>query len=152
LAQTGTKFGGIINADIRLRHPAEIRKNFSDLRPNQLAYVKRLDIRSPDDEFGRIYSFGIDVFLFHVDAVAQLDLRDMTLGVPWWDYYVPLAALFGGLDLIEWPSEIAQHLWHIQKWEQSLWREYYKIFRERFEERLTTEIVSDRRRFSPLIL
>ena len=152
LREAGEPFGGIINADIRLQNFPEIRKLCDSLRLKQLAYVKRQDIGSPTDIFGRPYSFGIDAFFFDVEAVSSLDLRDLTLGVPWWDYYVPLDALFSGIELFEWPHQIAQHLWHAQKWEKDLWREYYKLFRARFEQRLSSTLLSDRSITDPIYL
>ena len=152
LRQSGQPFGGIINSDILLPCPSEMRTLVSSLQKGEFAYIKRQDVLHLTERHGVSYSFGIDVFIFDVALTDHLDMLGMTLGVPWWDYYLPLAVLLNGGSLVEWPETTAHHLWHDQKWEQALWQEYYFFFREKFETDLATLVLEDNKLRNPLLL
>src|ERR1700730_6191536 len=106
LNSSNTKVVGIINADIRLINAPELSAKVNHLRDKSVIIGHRLEVDSMFDRFGRIF-MGFDYCFFHQSDISILmeDSQFYALGLPWWDYWFPLALRIAGraLDIIEHP-------------------------------------------------
>jgi hypothetical protein len=81
--------------------------------------------------YGRHYYCGYDFFFFNSQAVMCINeaLRlnsheKFALGIPWWDYYIPMLALQNGIKCFYlYPSPIYHH-WHEAVYSKDLWIRY----------------------------
>lgn len=121
LRRQGTKICGIVNADIYLR----ASKNFIDFvteqATNALLISSRLDISSASQKYGKLYNFGFDVFFFDRSILAKLPTSEFCLGVPWWDYWMPLVSIQQGLAVKYLANSVAYHVEHDLNYKNDIW-------------------------------
>ncbi len=103
------------NSDIMVRGIDDVTALIAS--PGDVTYASRRDVK-PDGTSGGIYTDGFDVFAFTRASLDVLDRDDLRLGMPWWDYMVPVLAILAGhsvrrLDDAEFP-----HITHTQRWSE----------------------------------
>nr|WP_321524344.1 hypothetical protein [uncultured Cohaesibacter sp.] len=103
------------NSDIRLADPHAIQ----ELEPVNcdLLYASRNDVDAKGETQG-IYRKGYDVFSIGHEKLKILDVPDVFLGMPWWDYTIPLTALFNGYSLRRLDTNAFTHAVHKQRWSE----------------------------------
>lgn len=113
----------LINADIILRHqPQTLQAAIQAARAGKLVCGARLDVddavRSYDQTAPVIgeQSKGYDYFVIPADLPARLPRTKLALGMPFWDYWLPLAGLLAGAPLVEEASDFALHSRHETRW------------------------------------
>jgi hypothetical protein len=120
----------MVNADIGLTTDALPRHPDGPSTATLFRIGQRLDVPSlPSDEretTGMLDLYGFDYLAFpaeFIPALCELLPRNLRLGLPWWDHYVPLALLVLGLH-----PEVVQRgaLWHVihdDRWLQKAFAE-----------------------------
>lgn len=103
----------IANADIEIADPSALE----DLRDPDcdLLFASRNDIDAAGASAG-LYRKGFDVFSLAPEALSMLDLEGVFLGLPWWDYVLPLNSILSGRSVRRLDLEAFHHRIHPQRW------------------------------------
>ena len=112
LRQSGRKVVGIINSDIILRAGEGLNDMLRREAGGSLLYGSRIDIDRLDDETGRHYNRGFDLFFMDRDIIRDMPDNGFMLGMPWWDYWFPCLMLTRGIATKRIKNPGAFHLWH----------------------------------------
>ena len=124
----------IINSDIELvLAPIEFRR-IQRLCDDGLCYFRRHN-HDGDRNQAVIEPYGLDAFLLHGRVARDIPESSLSMGQPWWDYWLPFMCASRKLPLysVEFPA--AFHLRHVQKWSPDDWhRESFEF--DRFAKRL----------------
>lgn len=70
------------------------------------------------------YRSGIDIVIAnagHLRSSLHYISTDLTIGLPWWDLYLPLALLACNLELHHLNPDKFLHLRHSDRWDESWW-------------------------------
>ena len=155
LRHYGTKVCGIVNSDIRLKGDQDFISFICNQVEDAIVLSSRLDIDSSEQEVGEIYKYGFDVFFFDKKLLEQFPPSQFCLGLPWWDYFMPIVCAQKGVTVKYFATPIAYHVKHPVNYRKELWLqlgiqfiEVYqpdllKTFREMFlqnHDQLTNEL------------
>jgi hypothetical protein len=80
-----------------------------------LLFASREDIDTEGRAAG-LYRQGYDVFSLSPDALELLDLKGVFLGLPWWDYVLPLCSVLTGRSVRRLDTDAFTHRIHPQRW------------------------------------
>lgn len=130
---------GIVNSDIHLCKFNE--KMYTYIREQAAKYIlfmRRNEVNSLKD----INSFqcdmffgGIDVFIFHKEAVKVIDDDGLLLGQAMWDYWLPLMFERNNMKMREFMNPIVFHVKHAVRWKDDITTDIsWKICRKYFPE------------------
>lgn len=111
-AEAASGVCGIVNSDIILRADAHLPSCLWQEAQQTLVFGSRVDIRSADDDVGSVYHRGFDFFFLDRTLIPRLPKTNFMLGVPWWDYWVPIGFQQAGVPTKRLDSRIAFHVWH----------------------------------------
>ncbi|MDX2260002.1 MAG: hypothetical protein NW205_13940 [Hyphomicrobiaceae bacterium] len=106
-----------INSDISLAAPDELRQAI-DSDDSGLLFASRTDT----DEAGApisVYTDGFDFFCFRPEHAGHMGHPQMFIGLPWWDFLVPLEFVRHGLVATRLPGHLIHHRQHPQKWDRA---------------------------------
>jgi glycosyltransferase involved in cell wall biosynthesis len=142
----------VINSDIKFIHRSGLETVLRDLAAssNQHIYLSsRLDITNPLDQIssehaaagipaitnGEQYIFGFD-FLLASSSTWESIFASLSreydhlyaLGVPWWDYLLPMRIESLGIGISCFCPPIISHDWHIANYSREIWREYGRYY------------------------
>lgn len=103
----------LANADIEIARPEAI----DILRDPgcDLLFASRNDIDAKGDSAG-LYRKGYDVFSLSPEALSMLDLKGVFLGLPWWDYVLPIFSILTGRSVRRLDTDAFHHRIHPQRW------------------------------------
>jgi hypothetical protein len=99
LKQSGSDLVGIVNSDIVLDETTAFVDSIRSVIGGSLVLGNRIDRDRSGSTAGRTYGGGYDFFFFEASDIGHFATGDMVLGLPWWDYWMPLAAHVSGLNL-----------------------------------------------------
>lgn len=124
---------GIINADIFLR-PVE------GLKPFLIAEAKGAVILGPrvdvvdakafqtyPPEPEPTFSVGYDYFMMSRDALEGFADSPFAMGMPFWDYWLPLTAYLAGRPLKALKSPVALHVQHETRWDDTIYLFFHAL-------------------------
>lgn len=102
-----------VNSDISIADPEAL----DGLRDGQvdMYFASRMDVH-PDGRVEARYRYGYDVISLRNAAAGVLDMPDFYVGLPWWDYILPLSAIIGGHRVRRVDCEAFHHVLHPQRW------------------------------------
>jgi hypothetical protein len=106
---------GIINSDIIFEPvPAAWDQLETLVARKTVAAAQRLDVRALAGGALHRYTPGFDCFFFDRAAAAGLasDTRPFTMGMPWWDYWLPVTLALRGYALECFARPAVLHLFH----------------------------------------
>ncbi|WP_158971859.1 hypothetical protein [Chachezhania sediminis] len=103
----------LVNSDIGLKDPGALPA--LDDAAQDLVFASRIDIEADGTPSAR-YGQGYDVFSIRAGAMDMLDLPGFSLGIPWWDYVLPLTAVLAGRKVKRLETEAFTHVLHPQRW------------------------------------
>ncbi|MBN2751485.1 MAG: hypothetical protein JXQ84_02140 [Rhodospirillaceae bacterium] len=107
---------GIINADIVLRPGTEIIRRLQAPLTQSLIAVVRTDVDDLETLENPSLARGFDAFFFDHALTTILDDRAFCIGMPNWDYWLPMAAHAAGWSLSSITAPIALHRRHATRW------------------------------------
>ena len=81
-----------------------------------LSFMFRVDV-GDRSETRTVYDEGIDVFLFRARHHRLLPREPFCMGLPWWDFYLPVNFLRLGFPVRRLPPGPACHEVHPQRWD-----------------------------------
>lgn len=107
----------IVNSDIILND--KIKNSIFDKKyKDSLVIATRHEI---DD--GEIYPFiyGYDLFIFHTKFISIFKNDNYVIGMPWWDFWIPLIAIVSGLKLYHIKNKVILHRTHQTNYDVDIW-------------------------------
>jgi hypothetical protein len=109
------RFGGIINADCMILPYPDLARRLTENLSKRMFIVERVD---EDDRLmpQADSCSGFDAFFFDKSILPHEIHDDFKIGVPWWDYYLPMAAAQGGAELIAIDTPLITHRLHDNSW------------------------------------
>lgn len=107
---------GLINADIYLRPGIGIAAKLAGRIDRSLVVLARTDVDSFESVAGGTLARGFDAMFFGAGFSRLLDDRPFCIGMPNWDYWLPLAALAADWRLAAITAPIALHIRHDAVW------------------------------------
>jgi len=112
----------IINSDIILTDELEI-----NIKSRYLINGIFIGTRYELDN-GKKYPFiyGYDIFIFNSKYAPIFNNEKYVIGMPWWDYWVPICALKNRLNVYHIKDEIIYHKTHKTNYEHKIWLEFGK--------------------------
>ncbi len=108
----------IANSDISLREPGLLSGD--DLAHCDLLYASRVDLDKEGNSLGPFLN-GFDVFMFNAADIHLLDADGYYLGLPWWDYVVPLVFAKEGRKIGRIDEPVITHKAHDIDWSYENW-------------------------------
>lgn len=120
---TGSSYLGIINSDITLVPDERTRQLVLANVENSFIFGQRIEIERGGAEGGHYFG-GFDFFLFDSRLAAQLSGSEFLLGVPWWDFWLPLEVLARHGEIKNLIAPFAHHRAHAVKWSQDHYSRY----------------------------
>ncbi|BBO73743.1 hypothetical protein DSCW_11600 [Desulfosarcina widdelii] len=120
---------GIINSDIVLRSPG-LNRMLQSYIHNHLYFSSRIDVDEINKTDGCLYELGFDFFAFDPSMVEKIPNSHFCIGAPWWDYWLPMAALLSGFKTVQIEPGIAFHRRHPVKYENEAFYHYGRHMRQ----------------------
>lgn len=136
LRAQGSEVVGIVNSDIFLSMTPEYLATLIDKARDGVVVANRTEVCHFGQVEGPAYRYGYDLYLFPRKMIDDVEMDGFALGVPWWDYFILLDALWSGYDIHLVQRPIARHLTHEQKWSVPLWEKTSDLVASRIERRL----------------
>ena len=114
----------IVNSDISLNESIFIDVDNRYLK-NGIVIGTRYEIDN-----GKIYPFiyGYDIFIFDPKNITIFSNDNYVIGMPWWDYWVPLAFIKKGMNVYHMKNQIIYHETHETNYDMNIWLEFSKYF------------------------
>ena len=124
---------GIINADIYFRNVPALADTLRHEAQGALILGPRVDVDASSSftsflpSGAETYSVGYDYFFMSGDLLDDFADSPFCMGMPFWDYWVPLAALLQGRPLKSLNSPVALHLTHDTRWDDSIYLFFHSL-------------------------
>ncbi|BBB90084.1 MAG TPA: glycosyltransferase [Methylomusa anaerophila] len=124
----GCKVCGIINSDILLN-----KENFHSIIYNEandaLVYGPRVNIDSFDltQQQGTMEPHGFDYFFFDKALIPCFPREEFCVGLPFWDYWLPLVAAACEFTVKKIITPVAYHVKHPARWDWESWTLFARI-------------------------
>jgi hypothetical protein len=103
---------GIMNSDIELNTTNAFVDRIRIHVPGNLIIGNRVDVDCAGSTNGQVYTGGYDLFFFEKGEAEKFSSSEMVMGMPWWDFWMPLAAHLSGLRLTKLTQAGALHYTH----------------------------------------
>ncbi len=117
---------GLINSDIILDsskiNNEAFKNKLKDSLQEGLVYSNRIDI-DPDNNYEEEYKKGFDLYFFSKKQLELFNGLNFAIGLPWWDYYFILQAVFNSLSIFKINEKIAYHYKHSSFYSEEIWYE-----------------------------
>jgi hypothetical protein len=130
LADQSEEIVGIINADICFSAGDWIAAIRAAVQ-RSIAVAHRYDINTrANRNIGTFHLPGYDLFFFPRKEIPENITGNFAIGMPWWDYMLPLTFRLRGLGVNLLTFPIALHLEHPRNFSWPIWRYMAKEFAE----------------------
>lgn len=140
---------GIINADIFLRPLSGLPDFMAEQAQGSIVLGPRVDVddRTAFTAFEEpdvpTYSVGYDYFLMSRDVVDEFADSPFAMGMPFWDYWLPLTAHLAGRPLKALKSPVALHVSHDTRWDDTIYLFFHALIAYALEQSKTNETSSN---------
>jgi hypothetical protein len=122
LARQSAPIAGIINADICLQPGQDwIPSIVRALDREAMLIARRNDVPTLNGAEAKVYAAGFDCFFFKRSWIPGIARHRFALGLPWWDYWLPMAFAFKGLEIVVLKQSPALHLAHPDAYNDEIW-------------------------------
>ncbi len=124
---------GFMNADIILRSGPALGQVLASTAAHAAVLLPRVDI--PDIKSAGLfvptgsekYSVGYDGVFMPPRMIENLPENIFCIGMPFWDYWLPLMLALQGLDVKTIASPVALHVHHETRWDQSIYLFFHAL-------------------------
>jgi len=124
LEKTDAETCGIINSDILLSGDDSVLDFIVEKSKKALVFGSRIDVDAIHDLNGEEYFGGFDFFFFDKEIIRLYPKTDFCLGLPWWDYWLPLVPIINGVPVRRLVTPFAYHVKHQQNWQQQFFEDF----------------------------
>ena len=124
---------GIANADIYFRDVPRLAETMRAEAKGALILGPRVDVDASTSftafrpSGNEAYSVGYDYFFMSGDLLGDFADSPFCMGMPFWDYWMPLAALLQGRPLKSLNSPVALHITHETRWDDSIYLFFHSL-------------------------
>ncbi|CAB4955471.1 unannotated protein [freshwater metagenome] len=80
----------------------------------------RINVSTLSSPFGLNYDVGFDLFVFPSGALRQVSFGTLCLGVPFWDFALPLLLARMGHALVYLGEPVLLHVWHAERYSRKV--------------------------------
>ena len=108
---------GIVNSDIEFRGDGSFFDLVRREAPGALVFGNRIDVADAAARSGKAFRNGYDFFFWSRENSDLLEETPMVLGLPWWDFWLPLHAHSQGLKTKRVVTSAMIHLVHPIGWD-----------------------------------
>jgi hypothetical protein len=108
---------GIINSDIEFRGTGSFFDLVRREASGALVFGNRIDVADAAATRGKAFRNGYDFFFWERENCGLLEETPMVLGLPWWDFWLPLHAHSQGLTIKRVVTSAMIHLVHPVGWD-----------------------------------
>jgi glycosyltransferase involved in cell wall biosynthesis len=115
------KICGIVNSDIHF-FKKELSAFMLKEAVDSLVFGPRLDIKSFDNINHGAFYRGFDYFFFDQDLIKQYPPSKFCIGLPWWDYWLPLIPLIAKFSVKKVTTPICYHIIHPSNYSIASWK------------------------------
>jgi hypothetical protein len=127
------RFAGIINADCAILPYPGLLAHLKEFLDGKLVYAERLDV--DDGLVPRSDSCsGFDGFFFDTAVIPSDFDNSFRIGIPWWDYWLPMAVSAEGGQIGPLMTPLLTHRVHDNGWTATEWasvgQEFFRILKE----------------------
>jgi len=119
---------GIVNSDVEFRGDASFFEMVCKEVPGALVFGNRIDLSDNKLTTGKAFRNGYDFFFWDRANSALLEETPMVLGLPWWDFWLPLHAYAQGLRTKRFVSSSMIHIAHPIGWDILNYVKYAHLF------------------------
>lgn len=134
LANTGSQIVGIVNSDIILRANQAVIDKLCREAAGSFLYGSRIDIAHAETTVGELYYRGVDFFFFDRSLVQKKPAADYMLGMPWWDWWLPISALRAGMPAKRIDSPLGYHVRHELNYNNEHMTRFANVFLKTFKD------------------
>lgn len=122
---------GIVNADIGFEATVAERAWLVETARTALVCIRRTDVENASAplETGTQLPQGYDAFLYPASLAPALRAEGFCLGMPFWDFWLPVAAMLSGHPVVSVVAPIARHVAHPTRWDDSA-RVFMHVFQQ----------------------
>jgi len=110
---------GIVNSDISFRVHQDFLAFIEEHAANGMVFGSRIDMDSDGQEL-KEFCLGFDYFFFDKALIPYVPPTGFCLGLPYWDYWLPMALLLQGVAVKRLLSPVAFHERHHSAWDKHL--------------------------------
>lgn len=125
---SGASVCGIVNSDIVLQANRDAVIDLQTETRDTLLFGNRVNVADLDVPNGFLYRDGYDYFLFGRDMLGTFGGSEMVVGAPWWDYWMPMAAIIAGVKIHIPKGITALHQIHDIGYSKALHRHFARVF------------------------
>ena len=108
---------GIVNSDIEFRGDGSFFDVVRREAPGALVFGNRIDVADAAARSGKAFRNGYDFFFWSRENSDLFEETPMVLGLPWWDFWLPLHAHSQGLKIKRVVTSAMIHLVHPIGWD-----------------------------------
>lgn len=121
IKSTGAKKCAIVNSDIILKGRISIDKKHE----GSLVIATRWEV---GDVPSYPFRNGYDLFIFESRNMGIFYNKNYVIGMPWWDFWIPVIANKAGIPVYHIKNEVIQHRTHETNYNQKTWHEFACLF------------------------
>jgi FkbM family methyltransferase len=121
---------GLINSDVMLRVSTQFVERLWPQVHGGMVFGSRMEIPDADAPTGQVYSWGFDYFFMDRAALGCIEDEPFFFGVPWWDYWLPVAFIIADRKIARTASPIGFHVSHQARWDPLLYKKVGGHYRE----------------------
>jgi len=117
LARVESDIVGICNSDIYINSPRHLQIKIREMLDDSLIALQRTDVDSDGNK--KIFKDGFDLFVFKKDLLSIIPETEkingepgFCLGMPWWDYFIPIIFLHNKKSLLRFVVDRGKFLDH----------------------------------------
>ena len=129
------QYCGIINSDIFFPKKIDLTETIKATVINKLLIGSRLEVKTFASASGKRDPFGFDYMFFSGDNFRKVASSGFVLGMPMWDYWLPLEAISHNIQIGILEPPPGRHIRH-----EALWGEHLFAFCTIFVEHLMNSI------------
>lgn len=120
IKNTNTDVACIVNSDIILNTKSNNLTSKINLQ-DSIIIGTRYEI---DGE--NIYPFnnGYDIFIFNTKHIDLLKNNNYVIGMPWWDFWIPLISIKAGLKVYHIKNKVIYHRTHEVNYDGNVWIQF----------------------------
>lgn len=140
---------GIINADIFLRPLPGLFDFFVEQSKGSVVLGPRVDVKDKTEFKGFTppqepeFSIGYDYFVMGRDVVDDFADNPFAMGMPFWDYWLPLTAYLAGRPLKALKSPVALHAHHETRWDDTIYLFFHALVAYALEQSKVSDQTTD---------
>ena len=145
-AATGAAVVAVINADLVLAAGPDFAGRLASAATGGAVIACRVDVAAhrSASAASSYYDVGFDLCAVEARLADRLELDGFYLGLPWWDYALPLAVVRAGGLLRFCPAPLSLHAVHGAVWSHRAFVTLGHGFVRRFWPQLACELLDDR--------